>query len=109
MPSPPTSREGVCVLGGRGGSGVSQELHPTSIGPLYIRACSKEHVVVICLEDLLYIRGMLSHYSRNSQNFSILPISLQIITYEKKLELNAPIGGIPDQTAKKLNLITPQI
>ena len=43
---------------------------------------------------------MLLHYSRISQNFSILPISLQIITYEKKLELNAPIGGIPDQTAK---------
>ena len=47
----------VCVCGG-----VSQELHP---GPLYIRACSKEHVVVICLGDFtLYISGMLSHYSR---------------------------------------------
>ena len=28
---------------------------------------------------------------------------------DKKLELNAPIGGIPDQTAKKLHLQTPQI
>ena len=32
---------------------------------------------------------------------SILPISLQKFAYEKKIELNASIGGIPDTTTKK--------
>ena len=40
---------------------------------------------------------------------SILPISLQKIAYEKKIELNETIGGIPDQTAKKINFQTLQI
>ena len=40
---------------------------------------------------------------------SILPTSLQKIAYEKKIELHALIGGIPEQTAKKLHLQTPQI
>ena len=40
---------------------------------------------------------------------SNLAISPQKIAYEKKIELGSPIGGIPDQTAKKLHLQTPQI
>ena len=38
---------------------------------------------------------------------SILPISLQKIEYEKKIELNETLGGISDQTEKKINFPNP--
>ena len=38
---------------------------------------------------------------------SILPISRQKIAYEKKIELSETLGGIPDQTAKKIKFPNP--
>jgi hypothetical protein len=40
---------------------------------------------------------------------SILPVSLQKIAYEKKIELGLPIGHIPDQTIKKRIFSNPRI